>query len=379
PWVRVSPHRVLLALGTMTAVISMWISNTTATALMLPVALGLLATLRDAHTPGDGMDKSGYPIAMMLTLSYAATAGGLATIIGTPPNLLGIGLLSQQAGISISFLTWMGFGLPLAILMVLLGWALLHWAYPTQAFGLSTLEQHLCAQRAQLGPWTKGQFNACFAFGAAVLLWIGPGLIAAVWGHASPLASWLETHLPNELVALLTAGLLFILPVNLRTGDFTLSWKQATAINWGTILLFGGGLAFGELMVKTGLSTVLGHGFVAWFGVETVWSLTAVSILAAVAISELASNTASASMLIPVVIAIAQSAEVPVIPPALGACLGASLGFALPVSTPPNAIVYGTGLVPIRSMVRTGLLFDLLGSILIWLTLRLLCPVLGLA
>jgi len=115
------------------------------------------------------------------------------------------------------------------------------------------------------------------------------------------------------------------------------------------------------------------------FGVSTVWSLTAASIAVAVLISQLTSNTATASMLVPLAIAIATSAGVPPVPPALGACLGASLGFALPVSTPPNAIVYGTGLVPLRSMIRVGLLFDALAAVLVWLTLRILCPALGLA
>lgn len=374
PWVGSHPSRVLLAVGAVTATISMWISNTAATALMLPVALGVLATLRGS--PANDLGR--YPIGVMLILSYAASAGGVATIIGTPPNLIGVGLIAQQAGVSISFLTWLAVGLPLAILMLMICWGLLLWLHPSPTPLLPDIAQHLRDQRAALGPWTRGQVNACVAFGTAVFLWVVPGLLTAVLGPASRLAVWLNVHVPNEVVALLAAGLLFFLPTNLKNGDFTLSWRQATDINWGVLLLLGGGLAFGELMVKTGLSESLGRGLVALFGMDAVWSLTAVSIVVAVLVSELASNTASASMLIPVVIAIAQTAGVSPVPPALGACLGASLGFALPVSTPPNAIVYGTGLVPIRSMLRAGLLFDLLGAGLIWLILRLLCPLVGL-
>ncbi|MER3422456.1 MAG: anion transporter, partial [Nitrospiraceae bacterium] len=220
---------------------------------------------------------------------------------------------------------------------------------------------------------------ACLAFATAIFLWVVPGLFAAVWGSKHPLVLWLDTHVPSELVALFSAGLLFVLPTDLRSGTFTLSWKEAANINWGIILLFGGGLAFGELMITTGLSGVVGEGFVNVFGLHALWGLTAVSIMAGILISELASNTASASMLVPLVIAIAQAADIPPIPPALGACLGASLGFALPVSTPPNAIVYGTAMVPIKSMIRAGLLFDLLGAILIWLTLRIMCPLIGLS
>jgi solute carrier family 13 (sodium-dependent dicarboxylate transporter), member 2/3/5 len=199
-----------------------------------------------------------------------------------------------------------------------------------------------------------------------------------VLGSEHGLIVSLNAHLPNELVALLAAGLLFVLPTDLRTGAFTLNWKQAANINWGIILLFGGGLAFGDLMTKTGLSDAVGLGFVNLFGTSGVWSLTAVAILAGVLISELASNTASAAMLIPLVIAIAQADGVSAVVPALGACLGASLGFALPVSTPPNAIVYGTGLIAMRSMIRAGVIFDLIGAILIWVTLRIVGPLVGL-
>jgi len=374
PWIAARSARVLLAVGFVTAAISMWISNTAATALMLPVALGVCATLSGASSQA----QRNFRTALMLMLSYAATAGGLATLIGTPPNLIGVGLLEEQTGLSVSFFTWMAFGLPLAMLMLLLCWGLLLVLHRPEAAVIPHLASRLQAERRALGPWTRGQINACLAFGLAVLFWIGPGLIAALWGATHPLSVWFDRHLPNELVALAASGLLFLLPIDMARGQFTLSWKQAGNINWGIILLFGGGLAFGDLMVKTGLSDAVGHGFVNWFGVSTLWSLTALSIVVAVLVSELASNTASASMLVPLAVAIAQSAGVPAGPPALGACLGASLGFALPVSTPPNAIVYGTGHIPIRSMVLTGLLFDVLGAALIWLILRLLCPLLGL-
>lgn len=375
PWVGARPPRILLALAVITGAISMWISNTAATALMLPIALGVRTTLRDtsAHVMGR------YQIGLLLILSYAATAGGVATIIGTPPNLIGVALIAQETGTVISFLTWMVVGLPLALLLLVVAWGLLVMTFPAPVDMLTGVDRHLAAQQKALGPWTRGQQNACFAFAVAIALWVGPGLLAATLGPDSPVSTWLDRRLPNELVAVLAAGLLFFLPTDLKAGAFTLSWRQATGISWGTILLFGGGLAFGDLMVKTGLANAIGRGFVDRLGVDQVWSLTAVAIMVAVLLSELASNTASASMLIPVVIAIAHSAGLSPIPPALGACLGASLGFALPVSTPPNAIVYGTGMVPIRSMVLVGILFDLLGAALIWLVLRLLCPLVGLA
>jgi sodium-dependent dicarboxylate transporter 2/3/5 len=374
PWVGARTSRMILAVGTVTAVISMWISNTAATALMLPVALGICRTLGGGST----QDQRRFRTALMLMLSYAATAGGVATIVGTPPNLIGIGLIADQAGVSISFLRWMAFGLPLAVLLLLIAWVLLLKLHPLGATVLPHLTSQLRAQREALGAWSRGELNACAAFVVAIVFWIGPGLLSAALGTRHPMSLWLDTHLPNELVGLMAAGLLFLLPVNLSRGEFTLSWKQALQIDWGTILLFGGGLAFGELMAKTGLSQAVGQGFVSAFGVSTLWSITAAAIAIAVLVSELTSNTAAASMLVPLAIAVAHSAGISAVPPALGVVLGASLGFALPVSTPPNAIVYGTGHVPIMSMIRSGLIFDLLGATLIWITLRLLCPLLGL-
>jgi sodium-dependent dicarboxylate transporter 2/3/5 len=142
-------------------------------------------------------------------------------------------------------------------------------------------------------------------------------------------------------------------------------------------LLFGGGIAFGELMVKTELAHTIGRGMVGLFGIESVWSLMGVAILTALVLTELASNTAATSMLVPVLIAISHSANISPIPPVLAACMAASLAFVLPVSTPPNAIVYGTGRVPILRMVQAGLLLDIIGGLVIWCLLRVLCPLLG--
>jgi len=353
---------------------SMWISNTAATAMMLPIGLGVLSTLQRSRG-----DHDHYQTPFMLMLSYAATAGGMATIVGTPPNLIGVGLIAEQAGLTISFVTWMAFGLPLALIMLLGAWCLLNWLNPQQStFAAHAADEAAPSEAAVTSVWTQGQINACIAFCVAVVLWIVPGVLEALLGSEHSLIVSLNAHLPNELVALLAAGLLFVLPTELGTGSFTLNWKQATNINWGIILLFGGGLAFGDLMTKTALSNAVGLGFVNLFGTSDVWSLTAVAILAGVLISELASNTASAAMLIPLVIAIAQADGVSAVVPALGACLGASLGFALPVSTPPNAIVYGTGLISMRSMIRAGVIFDIIGAILIWAILRIVSPLVGL-
>lgn len=371
-WVNAKPAGLFLAMGFGTALLSMWISNTAAVAIMVPMALGILSTLRQDNSPLP------YEIGVMLLLAYSAAAGGIATMIGTPPNLIGVGLLAQQADIGLSFFEWFSVGLPLTGLMFVCIYGVLTWLHPLPGmFPVSSVNRESIGEHQ--GAWTRGQRNTCLALALAIGGWIGPGLLAVIMGRDAELVTWLNTRFPKELVPIFAAGLLFFLPTNFASGEFTLNWAQAKNINWGTILLFGGGLAFGHLMVETGLAEIIGQGLVTVFGSETLWSLTAVAIGAALVLTEIASNTASASMLVPVVIAIAQAANVSPIPPTMGVCLAASLAFVLPVSTPPNAIVYGTGLVPIQHMLRAGLVLDIIGAVLVWLSLWLLCPLLGLA
>ncbi len=371
PWVRGKPSRIALAVAATTAGLSMGISNTAAAAIMLPIVLGILTTVQQT-----GSRDGTYETGVMLLVAYGAGVGGVATIIGTPPNLIGVGFLAEQAAFSMSFFSWMALGLPVSAVMLVLAYGLVSRLHPPPA-AAPDIRPQIDAMRAALGPWSRGEKNACVSFGLAITLWVFPGVVAAFWGPDHPLVLWFNTHLPKELVAVLAAGLLFFLPVDWRAGAFTLTWRQATNISWGTILLFGGGLSFGHLMVQTNLAATVGEGVVNLLGVNTLWALTAMAIGAALVLTELASNTAATSMLVPVVIAIAHSAGVSPLPPTIAVCMAASLAFVLPVSTPPNAIVYGTGLVPITSMVRAGLLLDVLGGVLIWVVLRLLCPLLG--
>jgi sodium-dependent dicarboxylate transporter 2/3/5 len=183
-----------------------------------------------------------------------------------------------------------------------------------------------------------------------VALWIVPGFLALSLGTQHPAFRWFNDRLPEAMASLLGAILLFILPTDLKNGQFTLSWRDTRNIDWGTILLFGGGLALGDLMFSMG--TLM---------------------------SETTSNTASAAMVVPVAIAVSQAAGVPPIQPVLAACLGSSLGFMLPVSTPPNAIVYGSGLVPVRQMMRHGLVLDVIGwvgvvAVVMWIVPRVVVP-----
>jgi sodium-dependent dicarboxylate transporter 2/3/5 len=181
------------------------------------------------------------------------------------------------------------------------------------------------------------------------------------------------------VVALIAALLLFLLPLNWKKREFTLTWRQAVQIDWGTLLLFGGGLTLGDLMFQTKLAEALGRGLLDIFGATSLWGLTLAGIYLATLATETTSNTAAATMIVPVMISVSAAAGVNPVPPAIGATIGASLASMLPVSTPPNAIVYGSGLVPITRMLRAGILLDIVGGLLVWLPLRILLPLLGLA
>lgn len=401
-----SPARTMVGLGLVTAVISMWVSNSATTAMMFPIAVGILRALHDVRVARglahDSIDLSNWPFAtgMMLMVAFSASIGGIGTPVGSPPNLIGIGLIRSAMGVEISFFRWMAVTIPLLVVMGATLFTLLYLLHPADkeadrtavaqnggtaqiipgdpnADTGSQLLDYIRSERIKLGPWTWGQLNTVIGFGVAVTLWVMPGILQMPWVAGFGWGRWMSTHLPESIVAIGAAILLFLLPIDLSRWEFTLTWPEAVKIDWGTILLFGGGLALGSLMFKTGVAEAIGTALTSYLGVSSLWGLTGVSIALAIVISETTSNTASANMVIPVVIAIAQAAGVSPLPPAMGACLGASFGFMLPVSTPPNAIVYGSGLVPLPKMMRAGILLDVSGFLIIWGGLYVLREMLG--
>ncbi len=383
-----SPWRIMAGLGLVTAFLSMWVSNTAVTAMMLPIGLGILSALHDVKVSRGKAEGSfgsrnwSYATGMMLMIAYGASIGGIGTPVGTPPNLIGIGIIRATLGINISFFRWMALAIPVFAVMGIVLFLIIYLLHGRdEESGHSEsgkyMSEYIGREQNSLGPWSVGQVNTLIGFVFAVVFWILPGFLQLPGFNFPVLSDWMSAHFPEPVVAISAAIILFILPVNRRKRIFTLSWSEAVKIDWGTILLFGGGLALGSLMFKTGVASALGIGVANLLGVKTLWVLTAVSIALAIILSEAASNTASANMIIPVVIAIAQAADVSPLPPALGACLGASFGFMLPVSTPPNTIIYGSGIVPLPKMMKAGLLFDIAGFVIIWGGLYLLCPVLG--
>ncbi len=366
PGVGESPVKLMAAFGVVTAAISMWMSNTATTAMMLPIGLAILQEMArmQSHRTGAVVRHTDLPYGtgLMLMAAFASSVGGLATPVGTPPNLIGIAQIERETGVKISFFQWMSFGLPLmVVLMVFLVWHLSR-SYPAPPGSMAGGREWIRGERAKLGTLTRGERNVLGAFAIMVALWLTPGITGLVQGLDAPLCRWFEAHLPESMAALAGALLLFLLPVNLRRMEFTLTWRDAATIDWGTLLLFGGGLALGQLMKDTGLARWIGEGLAGLSPTSSVAGLCVVFALAGLLVSETTSNLASATMMVPIAIAVAKAAGVDPVQPALAACLGASMGFMLPISTPPNAIVYGSRCIPLSRMIRSGLALDLAGA-----------------
>jgi sodium-dependent dicarboxylate transporter 2/3/5 len=302
----------------------------------------------------------------------------MATPIGSPPNLIGIGMIESLAGRKIPFYEWMMLGLPSTLTMFVLLILLLRFLLPAPRGKLKGLDAAITRLAGDRQAWGRGQLFTLAAFLTAVFLWILPGAVALIHGRDSDLYIVLSQRLQEGVVALLAASLLFLLPVSWRPLRGSLPWKEAVKIDWGTILLFGGGLSLGGLMAATGLAERLAQNILGIEGSANVWVITALVAIFTTLITEATSNTASASMIVPVAIAVAQTAGVSPLPPALAATLSASLAFMLPVSTPPNAVMYGSGRVSILSMVKAGIWMDMACYGAILMLLWLLCRPLGL-
>jgi sodium-dependent dicarboxylate transporter 2/3/5 len=364
------PGRLLVVYGGITATLSMWMSNTATTAMMYPIGLSIAAHL--ARTGGAGARQ--FALAAMLMTSFSASIGGMGTPVGSPPNLIGIGMLDQFAGVHISFFQWMAIGVPAALAMF--GFLAVFF-YLTGVRGVTISESSTDIIREELkklGPVSRGQRNVLIAFGTTVVLWVFPGLLALAGLGQTAFGLAFSRAIPESIAALIGAFMLFLLPVDWRAGRFTLTWNEALNIDWGIILLYGGGLALGQLAFTTGLAEAMGKGITAWLPAPGTVSLTIAFTAMAILLSEATSNTAAANMIVPISIAVALSADVRPIEPALGATLGASMGFMMPVSTPPNAIIYSSGYVPITAMMRYGLALDVMGFLVISTLVLGLCP-----
>lgn len=358
-----TPFTLFAALGCMTALLSMWMSNVATTAMMMPIGLSVLAScpgLRECPR---------VKCNLILLIAFAASVGGLGTPVGTPPNIIAMGFLRDLGGERITFLDWMKLGVPLVIVLM----AFLLWLLRPRGLSFDdrrAMEATLRDQRAALGPLSAGERNAAIIFSIAFTLWMYPGVVELLTGQKILGAQWLAKYLPEETVGLLCGLLVFLLPVSLKEWRFTLTWREAARIDWGTIFLFAGGLSLGTMIFKTGLAEAMGNGMTASLGTPGLWVLVAASIVLSLVLSEATSNTASANVMVPLMIIMAREADLPVVPVALATGLACSFGFMLPVSTGPNALAYGTGHIPLPRMMKSGILLDLAGAIAIWLIVR---------
>ena len=365
-WVGSNPRRIFLAIGLASALCSGWVSNTATAAMMLPICLGLLSAIKDMMAAnGKDIDLSDYKYAtgLMLMTAYAASIGGVLTPIGTPPNLIMLGFLDQMANIHISFFQWMLWGSIAMVVYFAIAYVVLMKLFPADVEKIDGAEEFIAQRIRELGDWTRAQKNTLFCFLVAVVLWVLPGFMSMTLGTTSDVLKMYNRLFPEAIAAMAGALLLFVVPVDFKERKFTMKWEDAKdGIEWGTLILFGGGLAMGSMMYKTGLSAWIGDLIVNSLGGE-ISQITMVAIFSVLALclAELTSHTAATNMIGPLAITAAMSAGLSPIPVSVGIALAASLGFMLPVSTPPNAIVYATGYIPITKMLHTGIIIDFIG------------------
>ncbi|MFW6772841.1 SLC13 family permease [Nocardioides sp. CPCC 205120] len=384
PGVGRSTFRVVIAFGAITALLSAFVSNTATVAMLLPTAIGILTVIAKLMQDRGEVAADFDPLrlrvgaALMLMLAYGASVGGLLTPVGSPPNLIGRGLIEEATGERISFLDWMMMAAPICgVMFVALAVVVLLLNRP-ETRRLEGVEEYVAAERARLGRFSVAERNTLVAFAVTVTLWITPGVVALVAGTDSGVYTTVSDRLDEGVVAILGASLLFLLPTRWAEREFTLRWSDAAKIDWGTVVLFGTGIIFGSLLESSGLAETIGNGASDRLGLASTFWITAFAVVLAIVVSETTSNTASAAVVVPIIIPIAVAAGINPFVPALAATFAASFGFMLPVSTPQNAVVYGSGTVPITRMIRTGVSFDVLGAVLIILVLPLMVGALGL-
>ncbi|WP_293785689.1 DASS family sodium-coupled anion symporter [uncultured Aeromicrobium sp.] len=368
PGVSATTTRIIVAFGAITALLSGFVSNTATAAMMMPIAAGIVGFLASVLSrDGDEVDpqRLHFATALMLMVAYGASVGGLLTPVGSPPNLIGRAYLEEELDIVIPFFQWILLAFPLVAVMFAVLCLLLVRLNRPEVKRVEGVDGYIREERRKLGSMGTGSRNTLIAFGVAVTLWIFPGAVGLVTGGESDFYDTVLGLLDEGAVAIIAASLLFVLPTNWSQRSFTLTWNDAARIDWGTIILFGSGIALGGLLSSTGLAETMGTSLSDLLGTSSLVGITILATVIAVLISETTSNTASVVVVAPIAAQLALAVDVNPAIPVLAAVFGASFGFMLPVSTPPNAIVYGTGMVPITKMVRSGIVFDLAGIVII--------------
>ncbi|KZE36834.1 anion transporter [Bhargavaea cecembensis] len=362
-------NRIVLGFMVATGFLSMWISNTATAMMMVPIGLAITYQVADALKNDPSVDTSqenfGFGKALMLGIAYSASVGGIATLIGTPPNTALAAAMEKMYGIEISFGQWMLFGTPFAWLFIFLIWLyLVKIAYPQKIKELPGGREMVDKEKAKLGSASTEEKLVFAVFVLAALSWITRSF-------------FLQNFLPgisDGVIAMFFAIALFVIPAVNVKGDRLLDWETAVKLPWGILLLFGGGLAIAAGFVGSGLSEWIGSQLTALDAVPLIVVIIVVTALV-IFLTEITSNTATAAMMYPIMGALAVALGVHPFALMVAAGVAASCAFMLPVATPPNAVVFGSGYLRIPDMAKAGLALNIMGIILVPLFIWFLLPV----
>ena len=357
--VGVRPQAVVAGFMLAAAFLSMWISNTATAMMMLPIGLSVIELV--GRRGGGDPDADRFAVTVLLAIAYACSLGGMATLVGTPTNAVLAGFMLESYGVEIAFADWMKVGLPLAVVgLVITFLVLTRWVYPIRVAAIPGGRAFIADSLRGLGRPSRGEVTVGVVFALVAGLWIGRG--------------WLQPFVPglsDATSAVLGAVLLFLLPA--APGVRVLDWETAKRLPWGVLILFGGGLSLAAMIRGSGLAEWIGGGLEGVGGLPVlVLALATVALI--VFLTELTSNTATASAFLPILASLAVGLGENPLLLLVPAAIAASCAFMLPVATPPNAIVYGSGLVTIPQMARAGLVLNLIFIVLVTLGAFLLVP-----
>jgi len=360
-----TPNKVVLGFMIATASLSMWISNTATTVVMLPIALSVINLLVE-DTDGFNKKDRNFAISVMLGIAFSANAGGIATVIGTPPNSILIGLLENEYQIEISFLKWMLFGLPFSIIMIGLSYVtMVHLIFPSKGLNFTASKEVIQDELQKLGPTAAKEKMVLAIFAVTVSLWVFRTLINSLIPNLG---------LSDTMISMFAAISLFAIPFNLKKGDFILQWKDTQKLAWGILILFGGGLALAKGMSVSGIVDAVSGSIAA--GNFSVTATASLLIILMLFMTELMSNVALVAVLAPVVAGIAIGLGIPILYLLIPVTMASSCAFMLPMATPPNAIVFASGFIEVKDMVRAGVLLNFVAVILLILLFEFVIPLL---
>ena len=358
-------RKLILGFMVAGALLSMWMTNTSTAMMLLPIATSVAAMVVEKSSGVSDDDKRAFQVALLLALAYATTIGGMSTIIGTPPNVLLAGFMEETYGIQIAFFDWMLIGLPLALVLLPLGWVVLtRVAFRVDVPASPEVADVIHSMREEMGAMTSPQRRVGLLFLTVVALWM-----ARKWLNEVP---GLE-GLSDAGIVMAAALLLFVIPSGNGSPARLMQWDDVVGLPWGVLILFGGGLALAAQVSGSGLAVWLGESLLPVAGLGTL-ILVVAAVGLVVFLTELTSNLATAATFLPVVAAIAAQSGIEPLVLCVPVTLAASCAFMLPVATPPNAIVFSSGALTIPQMIRAGILMNLIAMMTLTLLAVILVP-----